>query len=356
MAEPNPISMKTLLLSLKLTTLCLILMSLVPTQVQAQKPVVIFDTDMGSDCDDAGALALLHAYADTGWVDILGCIYSSGKVPYGAGVVDAINVYYGRGDIPVGAAHTDEVGDPADKMTAEKLAKDQAAFGNTIVHNHDAPEQTALNRALLANQPDNSVTYLTVGHTKGLYDLLVSGPDSISPLTGMELVEKKVKQWVALGALGASKDLDEWRERDWNFTFNGTAPYTEYLVKNFPKPAFFINAGAFPTGKSLKNTPAGNIVRTAYRDWLWNYGQTTLDDQRPSWDLAAVYFAVEGLGDFLRYEKTGQLAFEVAKGYNWILGDSGKTHHLVLQKAGVDAAFSNYLNAWIGKKPSHQAR
>ena len=64
---------------------------------------IIFDTDMGSDCDDAGALALLHTYADMDKAEILGCIYSSGKVPYGAGVVQAINIRYGRADIPVGA-------------------------------------------------------------------------------------------------------------------------------------------------------------------------------------------------------------------------------------------------------------
>jgi hypothetical protein len=111
---------------------------------------IIFDTDMGSDCDDAGALAVLQVYADRGLTEIVGCIYSSGKVPYGAGVVEAINIYYGRPEIPVGAAHDDEVGDPVDKMTAEKLAKDTAAFGNTIIHSRDAEEMTALYRRLLS--------------------------------------------------------------------------------------------------------------------------------------------------------------------------------------------------------------
>ncbi len=46
---------------------------------------------MGSDCDDVGAMALLHQYAVEGKAEILGVIYSSGAVPYGAGVVDAIN-------------------------------------------------------------------------------------------------------------------------------------------------------------------------------------------------------------------------------------------------------------------------
>ena len=51
-----------------------------PHQPEPGKPVrVIFDTDMGSDCDDVGALALLHAYADQKKVEIIGCVYSSGE-------------------------------------------------------------------------------------------------------------------------------------------------------------------------------------------------------------------------------------------------------------------------------------
>lgn len=170
-----------------------------PLSVPPESLRIIFDTDMGSDCDDAGALAILHVYADRGQAEILGCIYSSGSVPYGAGVIEAINIYYGRPDIPVGAAHADAVGDPVDKMTAEKLAKDTAAFRNRIVHNREAEEMTALNRRLLAGQADRSITYLTVGHTKGLYDLLVSAPDATSPLSGHELecdVEKGCR-WVS---------------------------------------------------------------------------------------------------------------------------------------------------------------
>ena len=38
---------------------------------------VIFDTDMGPDYDDVGALALLHALADSGEVRILATVSSN---------------------------------------------------------------------------------------------------------------------------------------------------------------------------------------------------------------------------------------------------------------------------------------
>lgn len=315
--------------------------------LNGQPVPVIFDTDMGSDCDDVGALALLNAYTDKGKAAIVGCIYSSGNVPYGAGIIDAINTLYGRPNIPIGADHEMNFGDPKDKMTAEKLSKDTAAFKNNIIHNKDADEQTKLNRKLLVNSPDQSITYITVGHTKGLYQLMQSEPDEISELCGYELVKKKVKRWIGLGAVNADNDEGNY-VKDWNFFFNETAIYTRYLVDSFPNQTVFIGCGTnVLSGKSLKYTPSGNIVRTAYRDWLWNVFEHTLDDQRPSWDLIAVYYAVEGLGNFLEDIGSGRLKFELDKGSKWINGINNRNHTYIRLKPGVEDDFGTYLNNWL---------
>ena len=304
---------------------------------------------MGSDCDDVGALALLHSFANDGKAKIVGCIYSSGKVPYGAGIINAINTLYGRPEIPVGADQEMNFGDPDDKMTAEKLAKDTVAFGNTIVHNKDAEEQTRLNRRLLANSEDGSITYVTVGHTKGLYQLMKSLPDDISGLNGYDLVKRKVTRWVALGAINANNETGDY-VKDWNFFFNETAGYTNYLVDSFPNDAVFIGCGTdVLSGKSLKFTEPGNIVRTAYRDWLWNIFGQTLDNQRPSWDLIAIYYAVEGKGEYLEDMGKGRLIFDPDKGSFWSKEKSLLGHCYIDLKHGVNEAFSEYLNQRLKK-------
>ena len=311
-----------------------------------EKPLLIFDTDMGSDCDDIGALAILHSYIDQGKAELLGCIYSSGKVPFGAGIIDAVNTYYGRPDIPIGAEHDPSFGDPVDKMDAGKLARDTAAFGHDIVLNSDVPNQTLLSRQLLAAQNDTSVTYITVGHTKALSDLLRSGPDSISKLTGMQLVHKKIKAWVALGGLEANQ-ANRSGSKDWNFFRNGTQPYTDYLLENFPCPAYFINAGSnVLTGQSLVHAKSGSIVRTAYRDWLWKNEQKTLDDGRPSWDLAAVFYAVVGQTTFFEPPEKGILHFDVNGGSKWEKHERGN-HFYVHQRQGLAISFGKYLNSLI---------
>ena len=59
-----------------------------PAYNQPPQPVpVIFDTDMGPDYDDVGAIAMLHAMADNGECTILATI-ASNKHPYVAGVLN----------------------------------------------------------------------------------------------------------------------------------------------------------------------------------------------------------------------------------------------------------------------------
>ena len=316
---------------------------IIEVEKKEEIPTLIFDSDMGSDCDDVGALAMIHRYIKQGKAELLACIYSSGKVPYGVGIIDAINTYYDRPDIPIGSEYDEGFGDPVDKMDAGKLAQDTLAFGHDKISSKDVPDQTQLSRKLLAKQRDSSVTYVTVGHTKALYDLLQSKSDSISDLTGREMVQRKIKRWIALGGLKANHPQTI-GAKDWNFFRNGTQPYTDYILENFPGPVYIINAGSnVLSGQSLMHTKSGNIVRTAYRDWLWKNESKTLMDGRPSWDLAAVCFAVEGHSSFFEPPEKGTLHFDVEKGSRWEKNEEGH-HFYVNQKPGVESSFQYYLN------------
>src|SRR6476659_1934898 len=74
--------------------------------VQAQLPArtavpIIFDTDMGPDYDDTGAITLLHAFADSGEAKILATMASTSYEGV-AGVLNVFNTYFKRPDIPIG--------------------------------------------------------------------------------------------------------------------------------------------------------------------------------------------------------------------------------------------------------------
>ena len=81
----------------------LILLSSCTPKLSSVPPVkIIFDSDMGPDYDDVGALTILHAFADSGKAEILATM-ASNKYELVAPCLNVINTYYGRPAIPVGS-------------------------------------------------------------------------------------------------------------------------------------------------------------------------------------------------------------------------------------------------------------
>lgn len=271
----------------------------------ARVPAVIFDTDMGSDCDDAGALAVLHALADAGEVRILGVIFSSGKNKFGVGTCDAINTWYGRGDLPLGQYQGTDVGDPSDSYT-RSIAIRTNVFGHDRVD--DAPELVLTYQRLLEAEPDRSVTILTVGHPHGLVHLMRHP-------RGMALVRTRVERWVAMGMGG------------WNFEQCGMAAYSEELLRRWPLPFYISPAGAdILTGnRLLPQTPEANPVREAYRLW-----RTALADGRSSWDQVATLFVARPA--LFKVEHHGQVERTPQGPIVWNAAVDNPNHLLVVPK------------------------
>lgn len=151
---------------------------------------VLFDTDFMTDCDDPGALGMLHALADRGECEIL-ATFCSGLNAWNVPAIVAVNTYYGRGTLPVAAVKGSGVNMPS-------------AYAQPLSQRFSVPATEALDalpayRKLLAAQPDRSVVLLTVGYATNVKNLLNSKPDGISPLGGRELAAAKVIRWVNMG-------------------------------------------------------------------------------------------------------------------------------------------------------------
>ncbi len=235
---------------------------------------VIFDTDIGSDCDDAGAMAVLHKLADQGEVRILGMMFSSNANRYGVGVCHAINTYYGRPRIPIGQYRGEnQIGDPNDSYS-RMIACSTDKYGHSLVDS--TTEMVLLYKKILENQKDSSVVIVSVGHPVGLFHL-------INDPHGMNLVKKKVTRWVAMTHTSSIP------QNDWNFGRNGADKYIRELLKKWPTDVYFSAAGKdIITGnRKLPNVADSNPVKTAYAFWKSN----SLKSGRSSWDQVAVLFA-----------------------------------------------------------------
>ncbi|MCK5851878.1 family 20 glycosylhydrolase [bacterium] len=263
----------------KISIFLIILFSTVSLFAQTK---IIFDADIDTDCDDAGALAVLHALADNGEVEILATIVST-RYPYSAPCVEAINRYYGRPDIPIGAPKT-TWSDSGSRGSA--YAKHiSTEYETTLNSNDDAPDAVTVYRQILAAQESNSVVILSVGYLTNMRDLLASEPDGISPLSGVELVRQKVSRWVQTGA---SYPSGYNTAVCGNYTPDPTSAHIAF--RDWPEavvPMYISGEGYdIHTGSSLPSTPVSNPVRRIY-ELRVGLGKT-----RDSWDQIGTLFAV----------------------------------------------------------------
>ncbi len=263
--------------------------TLLPAQVK-----IIFDTDMDTDCDDAGALAILHLLADRGEAEILATVDCS-RYPLSAPCVEAINRYYGRADLPIGTPKSPwPNGERCNSCYARYIVKE---CSTRLKSNDEAPNVVDVYRRVLAGQDDGSVVIVSVGYLTNLRDLLESKPDAISSLNGRELVRQKVTRWVCVGG-GYPQRLSP-------KVFGNFAPdpsSTMIAVRDWPGPVYFITLGSdILTGGRLAETPADNPVRRIYELYL----RAKQTDARPSWDLIGVLFAVRSDAEFWRIHTGG---------------------------------------------------
>ena len=258
-------------------------------------PRVILDTDIAEDCDDVGAVAVLHALADRGEVRIMGMMVSM-PVQYGAPALDAINTFYNRPHIPIGTLrHSD------DALGAGNLLvynKDLAlGFPNSLKDASYAPNSVTLYRQLLKTAAHGSIIIITIGPLTNLYHLMKSTADEISSLTGMELIHQKVKRIVIAG--GKLPDGT-------SYNFRVAPEKSAYVINNWPTEMWFAPnqlGDNVLTGKEMMSrTTRANPVHEAYR--LYQNAHPSWEF-RPSWDQMGVLVAVRGEAGLFKTEAYG---------------------------------------------------
>ncbi len=292
---------------------------------QQESPVpVIYDTDFGSDCDDAGALAVLHALADRGETEILAVISVTGRkhVP---GAIDAINTYYGRPDLPIGA--------PVAGVWAswDRYAKHLAeGFTHDVKGKENVPPAVELYRKILSKQPDNSVTIISVGFLRNMQNLLNSTPDKHSKLHGAALVARKVDKLVCMA--GKFPKGTEWNMKGGPWDYGSSA---QRVVKDWPTEVIFtgyeIGHPIMTGARLLTETPESNPVREAYRI----HPGTTEEGDRHSWDLTAILYGVRGARDYWDVHRQGHLVVHNDGSNTWKNAPHDPRSGYLVQKMAV---------------------
>ena len=280
--------------------------------------LIMLDTDIGPDCDDAAALALLNLYAHRGLCRVL-CVTHCTSSPYGAGAIRAVNRFYGH-DFPVGVTPRQGF------LTGPSCLRYSRALSDTLPpalrHAEDA---VPLMLRLLAHQEDHSVHMVGIGPLNNLADLLRADP---------ALVAQKCASFTLMaGCFPTEPPLSSAPDVEWNIQMDVTAAHTVWELWQGPMTLCGWECGArVPCGAAMMTSlPPHHPVRLAYQ--LYTGGEN-----RPSWDLLTVRHACMPLASGLTESAPGRILLDAAGHTAFIPDPTGPHRILRLSASPADLA------------------
>lgn len=236
---------------------------------------IILDTDMGPDCDDAGALSILCRYHAADKCELLAVTHCTSDV-LGCDVIAAINEWYGI-DVPIGQTTREGFLDHLEARRYSVPISEQYRQKHGERKYEDAV--AVLRRTLAQNK---NVTLIFIGPLNNMKELLLSGPDDISEKSGVELVRESADELIVMGGHFSDFNYGE-------YNIKCDVPAAQATCETCPCPIVWCGFEAgidVMTGATLEACSEDYPVRTAYKYFL-NGGFV-----RNSWDLVTVYYAL----------------------------------------------------------------
>ena len=314
----------------------------VAATAHAEPVKVIFDTDMANDCDDAGALAVLHALADLGEAEILAVI-TNRKDPSNASAaaVDAINTWYGRGEIPIGTDKDGATGAAKRGRPSEYCAALRDGFPQDAKPDDAMPDALDVYRETLSRQEDGSVVICSVGALSNLEDLFRAEPG---------LVEAKVRKLCVMGG-----GFPRTARPETNIKLDPAAAVT--VTNEWPTPVLWQGyevGAAMNNGPELLATPEENPVRRAYQLRL-HHGRPPLEIGKPNHDLATALLAVRGTQeDLWEVVGDGRVVFDSDGHCQW--NTDWKRRHQYVRIKGYPGKLEDILGSLLAEPPKLRQR
>jgi len=300
------------------------LLILVSMTAPAQPVPLIYDTDMGNDIDDALALAMIHALESRGECELLAVTLTKDN-RWAAPFVDLVNTVYGRGDIPIGVVRggkTPEDGNYNRQVVEKKGPDGEPLYPHDLTDGRNAPGAAGVLRKVLAAQPDGSVVIAQVGFSTNLARLLDSNPDDVSPLSGPELIKKKVKL-LSVMAGDFAKSRAEYNVK----TDRRSA---EQLFREWPGEivvsGFEIGEAILYAARSIEQDyryVEHHPVAGAYRHYM------EMPYDRPTWDLTSVLYGVRPERGYFELSKPGKVWVDSESRTHFEAQPGGKRRYLI---------------------------
>lgn len=309
---------KSYRLGFVMTVICLLanFITAKANSLQGEKPplLVILETDLGNDIDDVLAMDMLYKYADEGRVKIL-AINSNKMSPYSYRMINILNIWYGYPKIPIGklALTRNDSNSNYAKAVYEFKINNKWVFKSTILYNNQVPLATEVYRQVRSQQADQSVIIISTGFSTNLSKLLTSTADKYSKASGKDLGTKKIK---FLSVMAGNFEDPAFHE----FNVEQDIYAAQKVFSGWPTPVI---CSPYELGEKIlypASSIENNFKWTAHHPLVVGYeSYLKMPYNRPSWDLTAVLYAVEGLSNYFDQSPKGKIS----------VNDQGATHFTV---------------------------
>ncbi len=311
---------------------------------------VIFETDMGNDIDDVLALDLLYKGMDAGHIRLVGVSLNKRSATSFA-FIDLMNTWYGYPDIPI--AYTPRAVDNKDRDYTTPVVERKGADGKPLFARSRKAgsweDPVTMYRRLLAAEADGSAVIVSVGFSGNLAALLASGPDAVSPLTGRELVARKVKCLsVMAGSFGVKK------RAEYNVVNDIAAARTFFA--ECPAP---IVLTPFEIGKQVVY-PGRSIAE----DFGWAEHHPLVEAyeayhampyDRPTWDVIAAYYVLPHEPSSLTLSVPGRITVD-EQGFMHFTPDKAGLHRYITADDRQAGMILGYFLRALPERPLRYAR
>ncbi|MBR1549201.1 MAG: nucleoside hydrolase [Bacteroidales bacterium] len=270
---------------------------------QADVPLIILDTDIGSSTDDLFAMEMLYHYEREGRCRLLGVVVDRMGEDCAA-CADVMNTFFRcrdrmgatpekGGDLPIGLERGGIANPPVwidyKALPTYTTSEGQLMFERSVSDYSALPDGWRLYRRLLAAQPDHSVSIVSTGFVTALAQLLQSEGDELSPLDGAELVRRKVKCIYLMGGVfGTSVEPD--------FNFAQGISFAPDFFDLWP-PEVDMVFSPMEVGQEIEYEPDSVIADVAWTDIhpvKQVYLTCNCNTGQMMWDPMVVIHAVEG--------------------------------------------------------------
>ncbi len=308
---------------------------------------VIYDTDMGNDVDDALALAMLYDYCAAKKADVSAILINKDNV-YAPIFTNLLNTYYGF-NFPIGVVSKSGVTPHNGKYISkisDMLADDGSyVYPRSLEKTSKPIDSVKLARKVLSESEDGSVVYISVGFSTNIARLFKSTADDISPLSGLELVKKKVKYFsVMAGQFGVNDRVKKYFP-EYNVKLDAEAA-REFFASS-PVPIIFsgFEVGeliGFPKEDILKKLSKENPLSVAYQLYAVSRAGQLYDTR--TWDLTSVLFVFSP--EFFDISEKGVATVDSENIVRFNPSKDGNHRYLILPKGGV-SKISKELSARV---------